>query len=82
MEGLESIVIVGLPDVSVKESKERVSTTLHSMGFPLVDIKVVINLSRADQKKNGPFFDLAIVLGVLKSGDFLKENKKHRDGSS
>ncbi|MBB5174585.1 magnesium chelatase family protein [Texcoconibacillus texcoconensis] len=74
MDGLESIVIVGLPDASVKESKERVSATLHSMGFPLVDMKVVINLSPAEQKKNGPLFDLAIALGVLKSGDFLKEN--------
>lgn len=38
-EGMDSIVIVGLPDASVKESKERVSAALHSMGFPLVDKK-------------------------------------------
>lgn len=39
VEGMESIVIVGLPDASVKESKERVSAALQSMGFSLVDKK-------------------------------------------
>ncbi|MBW3110289.1 YifB family Mg chelatase-like AAA ATPase [Bacillus sp. MCCB 382] len=73
MEGMESIVVVGLPDASVKESRERVSAALRSLGFPLVDMKVVINLSPAEQKKNGPLFDLAIAIGVLKSGGFLKE---------
>jgi magnesium chelatase family protein len=73
-EGLESIAIVGLPDASVKESKERVSAALHSLGFSLVDMKVTINLSPAEQRKNGPLFDLAIALGILKGGNFLKEN--------
>ncbi|MBT2701029.1 YifB family Mg chelatase-like AAA ATPase [Bacillus sp. ISL-40] len=72
-EGIESIVIVGLPDASVKESKERVAAALHSMGNSLVDMKVTINLSPAEQKKNGPLFDLAIAIGVLISGKFVKE---------
>ncbi|MFL8938364.1 magnesium chelatase domain-containing protein [Rossellomorea oryzaecorticis] len=69
---MESIVVVGLPDASVKESKERVSAALRSLGFSLVDMKVIINLSPAEQKKNGPLFDMAIAIGVLKSTDFLK----------
>ncbi|WP_332628457.1 YifB family Mg chelatase-like AAA ATPase [Halalkalibacter flavus] len=73
IDGIESIVVVGLPDASVKESKERVSAALHSMGFPLVDKKVVVNLSPAEQKKNGPLFDLAIAFGILKSGNFIQE---------
>lgn len=73
VEGMESIVVVGLPDASVKESKERVSAALRSLGFPLVDMRVIINLSPAEQKKNGPLFDLAIALGVLKSGNFMKD---------
>jgi magnesium chelatase family protein len=73
VEGMESIVVVGLPDASVKESKERVSAALRSLGFSLVDRKVIINLSPAEQKKNGPLFDLAIAIGVLKSGNFLKD---------
>ncbi|MBU9711694.1 YifB family Mg chelatase-like AAA ATPase [Evansella tamaricis] len=74
-EGIESFIIVGLPDASVKESRERVSAALYSMGFPIVDLKVVINLSPAEVKKNGPLFDLAIAIGVLKSGGFLKQEK-------
>lgn len=67
LDGVESIVIVGLPDASVKESKERVATAVHSIGFPLIDRKVMINLSPTEQKKNGPLFDLPIAIGILKS---------------
>ncbi|MDR6121175.1 putative ATPase with chaperone activity [Bacillus sp. SLBN-46] len=72
-EGMESIIIVGLPDASVKGSKERVLAALHSMGHSLVDMKVTINLSPSEQKKNSPLFDLAIAIGVLQSGKFLTE---------
>ncbi|WP_102264463.1 YifB family Mg chelatase-like AAA ATPase [Mesobacillus jeotgali] len=72
-EGFESIVIVGLPDASVKESKERVTAALHTLGFPLVEKKVIINLSPAEQKKNGPLFDLAIAIGILKSSGFIRD---------
>ncbi|MGD7053950.1 YifB family Mg chelatase-like AAA ATPase [Sutcliffiella horikoshii] len=71
-DGMESIAVVGLPDASVKESKERVSSALHYMGFPLVEKKIVVNLSPPEQKKNGPLFDMAIALGILKSGGFIK----------
>jgi magnesium chelatase family protein len=73
MEGVESFIIVGLPDASVKESRERVSAALHVMGYSLVDKKVVVNLAPAEQRKNGPLFDLAIALAVLKSGEFIEE---------
>ena len=73
MEGVESVIIVGLPDTSVKESRERVSASLHHMGHSLADKKVIVNLSPAEQKKNGPLFDLAIALGVLKSDEFIEE---------
>jgi magnesium chelatase family protein len=73
-QGLESMLIVGLPDASVKESKQRVSAALHSIGCPLVEKRVLINLSPAEQTKNGPLFDLAIAIGVLKSGGFLKDS--------
>ncbi|WP_113928365.1 YifB family Mg chelatase-like AAA ATPase [Bacillus sp. P14.5] len=67
MQVMESIVIVGLPDASVKESKERVAAALHSMKHSLTDQKIIINLSPAEQKKNGPLFDLPMALGVLLS---------------
>ena len=72
-EGIETVIIVGLLDASVKESKERVSAALYSIGFPLVDSKVVINLSPAEQKKNGPLFDLPIAIGILKELKMITE---------
>lgn len=73
-EGMESVVIVGLPDVSVKESKERVLSTLRSLGCSTIEKKVVINLSPSDQKKNGPFFDLAMAIGILKEIGELEQD--------
>lgn len=70
MHGNESIVIVGLPDASVKEAKERITAALYTMGYRLVNQKVIINLSPSEQKKSGPLFDLPIALGILLS---LKE---------
>jgi magnesium chelatase family protein len=70
--GVESIVIVGLPDASVKESKDRITATLHSMGISLADQKIIISLSPSEQKKNGPMFDLAMAICVLVSLDELK----------
>src|SRR5690606_33588641 len=72
MDGMDCVVIVGLPDASVKESKERISAALVSMGYSLHEKKVVINLSPAEQKKNGPLFDLPMAIGMLMSMDELK----------
>jgi magnesium chelatase family protein len=80
VEGMESIVVVGLPGAMVKKSKERVSAALCSLGFSLVDMKVIINLSPAEQKENGPLFDLAVAIGVLKSGNFLKDEVPRNAG--
>ncbi|MDQ0415698.1 magnesium chelatase domain-containing protein [Mesobacillus stamsii] len=67
--GVEGVSIVGLPDASVKESKDRVMAALYANDCQLPDKKVVINLSPAEQKKNSPIFDLAI--GIMKErGNF------------
>ncbi|ADC49264.1 Mg chelatase, subunit ChlI [Alkalihalophilus pseudofirmus OF4] len=70
--GTESMVIVGLPDASVKESKERVLSALHSFDCDVTDEKIVVNLSPAEQKKNGPLFDLAMAVAVLKEKGQVK----------
>jgi magnesium chelatase family protein len=67
MQGTESFVIVGLPDASVKEFKERVAAALHGMGYPLANQKVIINLSPSELKKTGHLYDLSIAIGVLLS---------------
>ena len=58
--------IVGLPDMSIKESKKRISVALRNCGINLLSKKYVINLSPADVKKEGSKMDLAIAVGVLK----------------
>lgn len=70
--GTESMVIVGLPDASVKESRERVIAALSHFDLDITDQKVVVNLSPSEQKKNGPLFDLAIAIAVLKELNVIK----------
>ena len=71
--GIPSWDIVGLPDVSVKEAKERVRTAIKNSGYDMQSRKIVVNLSPADIKKEGSFFDLPIAIGVLTCSGELKE---------
>ncbi|MBM7648415.1 magnesium chelatase family protein [Bacillus ectoiniformans] len=70
--GMDAMVIVGLPDASVKESKERVLSAIRSVDSDGARQKIVVNLSPSEQKKNGPIFDLAIAIGILKEMDHIK----------
>ena len=66
--GLFSLNIVGLPDKSVKESKERVAGAIKNSGLTPPSgkhKKIIINLAPADVKKEGPAYDLPIALGCL-----------------
>lgn len=65
--GIPSYEIVGLPDTSVKESKERVRSALKNSGKKFPTQKIIINLAPADIKKEGSYFDLAIAIGILKA---------------
>lgn len=67
-----NFVIVGLPDTSVKESKDRVLTALRNSGFHLKDIYCTVNLAPGDLKKEGPLYDLPISLGVLAAQGTIK----------
>ncbi len=67
--------IVGLPDKAVGESKDRVSGAIKNSGFKspkAQNQKVVVSLSPADLKKEGPFFDLAIALAYMLASHYLK----------
>jgi len=69
---LHSFTLVGLPDKAVDESKDRMSSALKNSGFESPknqNQKVVISLSPADLKKEGPYFDLAIALSYLLSAE-------------
>lgn len=63
--GIPSWDVVGLPDISVKEAKERVRTAIKNTGYDVLSRKIVVNLAPADIKKEGPFFDLPMAIGVL-----------------
>ena len=63
--GLPSFNIVGLPDTSVREAKERVLAAVKNSGFEMPPRKVVLNLAPADIKKEGAVFDLAIAVSIL-----------------
>lgn len=63
--GLPAFTIVGLPDKTVAESKERVRAALNSLGLSLPAKRITVNLSPADLLKEGSHFDLPIALGLL-----------------
>ena len=63
--GMPMFEIVGLPDASVKESRERVRAALKNSGFLFPAERLTVNLAPADMKKEGPAFDLPIALGIL-----------------
>ena len=63
--GTPNIVIVGLPDTAVKESRDRVTTAITNSGYRWPRGRTTINLAPADIKKEGPSFDLPIALGMI-----------------
>ncbi|MDG2616017.1 YifB family Mg chelatase-like AAA ATPase [Thermoleptolyngbya sichuanensis XZ-Cy5] len=67
--GLPAIVVVGLPDTAVQESKERVKAALKNAGYAFPIRRVVVNLTPADLRKEGPSFDLPISMGILAASE-------------
>jgi magnesium chelatase family protein len=63
--GLPSFTIVGLPDVAIRESRERIRSALVNSGFSFPQHRITANLAPADLHKAGPGFDLAIAAALL-----------------
>lgn len=74
--GLPSFDIVGLPDIRVKESKERVKAAIKNCGVEFPSRKILVNLAPADKKKEGTFFDLPIAIGILFSIEELYNTER------
>ncbi len=70
--GLPAYELVGLPDVAVKESRERVRSALKNSRFRFPTAKITVNLAPADLKKEGSVFDLAIAVGILRATEQLR----------
>ncbi len=63
--GLPGVTMVGLPDATVRESRDRVRTAIRNSGFPFPTTRVTVSLAPADVRKVGAAFDLPIALGIL-----------------
>jgi magnesium chelatase family protein len=70
--GLMNFNIVGLADIAIKESKQRVTTALKNSGISVPDRKITVNLAPADLKKEGTLFDLPIAVGIMQAAGQLK----------
>ena len=71
--GMPALDIIGLPDASVKESRDRVSAAIRNAGFSMPISRLTVNLAPADTKKEGPAFDLPIAIGVLMASSQLDQ---------
>lgn len=74
---LPYIVVIGLPDVAVKESRDRVKAALQNSGYYLPNKPVTVNLAPADRKKEGPSFELPIAIGILAASEQLRIEDIH-----
>ncbi|MBR45263.1 MAG: AAA family ATPase, partial [Rhodospirillaceae bacterium] len=72
--GLPSIIIVGLPEKAVGESRERVRAAFSAMGLALPPKRITVILAPADMLKEGSHFDLPIALGLLTAMDVIGED--------
>ena len=70
--GLPGWEIVGLPDISVKEAKERVKTAIKNSGYEFLSRKIIVNLSPADLRKEGTHYDLPIAVAILLNMSVIK----------
>lgn len=69
--GLPAFTVVGLPDQSVSEARERVRAAIRNAGLPFPAARITVNLAPADLRKEGPLYDLPIALGLLAAQDII-----------
>jgi len=74
-QGLPVLSIVGLPDLAVKESKDRLRAAIKNTGFHFPVKRITVNLAPADLKKEGSAFDLPMALGILAAEGLIEEKR-------
>jgi len=77
--GLPAFIIVGLPDASIQEARERVRAAIKQSSFEFPRGKIALNLAPANLRKQGARFDLAIALGILEASKQINIPDKYRD---
>ncbi len=73
-QGLPAFSTVGLPEGAVRESKERVKTSIKNSGYHFPSDRITVNLAPADIKKEGSAFDLPMAIGILTATGVIPEN--------
>ncbi|MDF0645883.1 MAG: YifB family Mg chelatase-like AAA ATPase [Nitrospira sp.] len=73
--GLPQFSVVGLPDATVRESRDRVRSALKNTGFHFPAKKITVNLAPADVKKEGAGLDLAIAIGILVAEELVPADR-------
>ncbi len=76
--GLPMFSMVGLPDSTVRESKDRVKAAIKNCGYPFPARKITVNLAPADIRKEGAGFDLPIAIGILEATEILQPKRQGR----
>ena len=76
--GLPSFTTVGLPEASVKESKERVKSAINNSGYEFSNDRITVNLAPAGIKKEGTGFDLPVALGILCASGIIPQDELMR----
>lgn len=71
-KGFPGFNIIGLPNKSIEEAKERVKTAIANSGVEFPNFKIVVNLAPADIPKEGSLYDLPIAVGILSSNEVVK----------
>lgn len=71
--------IVGLPDNAIKESLQRVESSIKTNKYEMPRTKIVVNMAPADIKKTGSAFDLPIAIGILGASEQLAEHERLKD---
>ena len=74
-QGLPTFTTVGLPEASVKESKERVKSAIHNSGYEFSYDRITVNLAPAGIKKEGTGFDLPVALGILCASGIIPQDE-------
>ena len=75
--GLPTFTTVGLPDASIRESRDRVKAAMVNSGFPFPLKRITVNLAPAHLRKEGTAFDLPIALGLLQASGYIQSDQLH-----
>lgn len=76
--GLPKFIVVGLPDVAVQESRERVRAAIKNSGLPFPGGRVTVNLAPADIRKEGPVYDLPMAAAILGAEGLLGDEWREK----